>query len=319
MMSIGSLLVGGLLGVASLCAFFLNIFVLIVMIKGGFLASGSNVMYLMAFNLLVSDTFQLSVHLLYQAPAAVLQEDIHPPVDIDLSRVGGFISLWMWNNGGIMLTLLSLNRLVQICYPEFAWMFSRNKTTLLCAAVWPCCLLLTIISQYILPCCEFVVSYSVYSYAYRAMPNTTNYSLKFVDTPSNFLCTIAVLINYSVIFYKVRTTRHNLLSGLSEIQHTKRRQKEYRFALQFLLISSFYTIGWISVRIYPLIIPLDQPKWFSILAITSVVNSSINSLIYVYYNPDINKACRKLIGATVSNSSSYSAVNAIIQERETTQ
>uniref|UniRef100_A0A914WE38 G-protein coupled receptors family 1 profile domain-containing protein n=1 Tax=Plectus sambesii TaxID=2011161 RepID=A0A914WE38_9BILA len=199
MMSIGSLLVGGLLGIASLCAFFLNIFVLIVMIKGGFLASGSNVMYLMAFNLLVSDTFQLSVHLLYQAPVAVLQEDIHPPVDIDLSRVGGFISLWMWNNGGIMLTLLSLNRLVQICYPEFAWMFNRNKTMLLCATVWPCCLLLTIISQYILPCCEFVVSYSVYSYAYRAVPNTTNYSLKFVDTPSNFLCTVAVLINYSVV------------------------------------------------------------------------------------------------------------------------
>jgi hypothetical protein len=73
MMTIGSILVGGLIGVIATSGFFLNLFVLTVMVTGGFLSNGANVMYLMAFNLMISDTIQLAINLFYQAPTSALQ------------------------------------------------------------------------------------------------------------------------------------------------------------------------------------------------------------------------------------------------------
>ncbi len=67
------IILGGSIGLLAGLGGTLNILVMVTLIRGSFLGPHGNVIYPMAFNLLISDTIHLALLLFYLVPASVLQ------------------------------------------------------------------------------------------------------------------------------------------------------------------------------------------------------------------------------------------------------
>ncbi|VDM82965.1 unnamed protein product [Strongylus vulgaris] len=177
----------------------------------------------------------------------------------------------------------SHKRVVVICIPSIQF-FSFQNVLRLVITLYPIAILVTWISQYVSPCCQFSFDHELLSYSYTAKGDIPNYSNEYIDLPLNSSSSAICAICYSYIIFYVWKMNH-----LYQSDHTGsgRRIKEYRYALQFCAVSVFYLGAWVTFRVFPILIGARGVEYFVVISACVTINASANAVVYITSNPEV--------------------------------
>ncbi|EFO86975.1 hypothetical protein CRE_19587 [Caenorhabditis remanei] len=128
---------------------------------------------------------------------------------------------------------------------------------------------------------------TVLSYSYFQIGNLTNYTDQ-SDIPLNAISSIIPVVCYSWIFYTIRSASKNITPNMETGNQRKRGRQELSYAMQFCLISMFYTFSWIMFRIFPIIFTGRQIEWFILTSLCHVFNCSANAFVYIVFNQEVS-------------------------------
>ncbi|CAL2045620.1 unnamed protein product [Caenorhabditis brenneri] len=148
-------------------------------------------------------------------------------------------------------------------------------------------------SQYLNPCCTFLLDHEYFSYSYYVIEGVPNYSNQF-DVPLNASSSVISGICYIMIYWTVYKSSAAFSSRSGEQQKAK-RSRDIRYAIQFSLLLVFYTVVWSLFRILPSLLNVE---WFILLPTMYTINCTSNAIIYLGFNSEvqINLVPGKLIG-----------------------
>ncbi|PIC27987.1 hypothetical protein B9Z55_020057 [Caenorhabditis nigoni] len=141
------------------------------------------------------------------------------------------------------------------------------------------------ITQIVMAVNRFLVDQSVLSYSYFQIENITNYTDQ-SDIPLNALSSIIPVICYTWIFYTIRSASKSITPDMRTGNQKRRGLQELSYAMQFCLISLFYTFSWIMFRIFPIIFNGRQIEWFILTSLCHVLNCSANAFVYIVFNQE---------------------------------
>ncbi|KAF7632617.1 hypothetical protein Mgra_00007992 [Meloidogyne graminicola] len=208
----------------------------------------------------------------------------------------------------LILMVIAINRMLTVVLPNSSKLTEERAVRFIAAIIYPTAFLLTLIADYVLPCCRTNYSYKTYSYQFFVWnENTINYKNNLIDLPLNIITTIIIFICYGAIIARVViANRKDVIKLSTNIELKKNRRKsEIKCALHFALISTFHIAVWVSYRIFPLIVSLSTPEWYSLTGFFMILNISSNSIIYFTMNKEVQKQLiifyRKLFGLPISN------------------
>ncbi len=154
---------------------------------------------------------------------------------------------------------------------------------------------ITVTTQGILPYSyvfRFYVTFTVYSAKYSATHpdfqkkpesvNQTNFGDLFVDLPGNVGSTAIMVVCYALVMWKLRKSRQAVAGSMNSTQEAKKKAREARLSIQFLIIALVYLVVWSIFRIGPLIIGRSaSPEVYVTTTLLVVVNSTVNPVIYL--------------------------------------
>lgn len=60
------------------------------------------------------------------------------------------------------------------------------------------------------------------------------------------------------------------------------------YAIQFCLISVFYTISWILFRLFPIILGNQRVELYCFVMIAVSLNNSANAFVYIFFNKEVS-------------------------------
>lgn len=120
------------------------------------------------------------------------------------------------------------------------------------------------------------INYSTYSFAY--LDSDYNYKDNFMDIPLNSSTSIIMFICYAWIYRTLRKSRR--ISGLQQDNGRVIKKHDVRIAMQFSIIGAVFSckgylfcrqiivfvisVGWLSLRAFPLIVPSELPQLFGL-------------------------------------------------------
>ncbi len=134
---------------------------------------------------------------------------------------------------------------------------------------------------------RFYVSFMVYSYMYPPESATqTNFVNKFIARTGNVISTVLMAVCYMRILVKIRKSRQAVARSTSSTQEAKRRAKEARLAIQFLIIALVFFLVWAMFNICPLLIGKSSLEAYVTVALLVIVNSTVNPVIYLGKHAD---------------------------------
>ncbi|KAI6171527.1 G-PROTEIN-RECEP-F1-2 domain-containing protein [Aphelenchoides bicaudatus] len=283
-------LTGGILAGAGGFVICLNISVMYVLIRSGFLVHRRSGIYILAFANLIGDTIQQLVTVLYAAPASILQSFL-----IDGDRRHPFVYFWAywflfaWYEGLLIQGTIAIDRLLSVVFPGTARSFTLKNYTQISVLIYLISGGMAVWSQFFSPCCTAYVYYGTFGYAY--LGDGFNYSDHFIDLPLNSSITILMFVCYAWIYLCVR--RSNRIASVTDDELSKRRAKEVKFATQFSVIASVLAFTWITFRIFPLVIPPEIPQLYSLVPLALTFHCSTNATIFLTMNSEFSKVYKK--------------------------
>ncbi|KAI1714898.1 serpentine type 7TM GPCR chemoreceptor srx domain-containing protein [Ditylenchus destructor] len=277
--------IGSLLGMASGIALLLNLSVLFVLYRGGFLRSAQNPIFILTFLNVFGDSMQCAWILIYLTPTSISQSFIFPYKEKGaVALLFAYLFQLQWYQCVLTQMLMSVNRLVVVVLPNFQRIFSRRNVIIITLMVFPTSAVLSVIADIILPCCTTYYYWGTFSYKFFG--EGTNYKNLFMDIPLNATTSTLSLICYGTIFLFVYKSNRGVHLQSNPNIATRRKQNEIRYALQFGLISLFFLAAWVTFRILPLLVPPTMPEWFSLTAFCVIAHCSANSFIYLTMNKE---------------------------------
>ncbi|KAF8363632.1 hypothetical protein PRIPAC_90555 [Pristionchus pacificus] len=316
---------GGIFGLVAIIGICLNTTVLVAMYRGKLFSSKvgcrvrntgnrlfishtlsplrpSSPVYILSAQTILVDTLLLTVHLGYQCPSVMLQSYLFPAHMVPTA----------------MAVLNAIFILFVIVFFR-SHVFTRKRTIILCVLQHLAALGFSITSQFLLPCCEFTFSWTVYSYTYITKPGLENYSNEFIDLPLNSASSVISMVSYAAI---IATMYYSRLRTSSEVHRAdaKRRKTEYRYAVQFATMATVYSLTWIFFRVFPAVIGNTEHLYiYGVVTIFAEMNMLTNSTVYLVNNAEIQKSIKSMVGWSVAHvHSNHDNSNSKVDKREAT-
>ncbi|PIC28896.1 hypothetical protein B9Z55_020671 [Caenorhabditis nigoni] len=201
-----------------------------------------------------------------------------------LSVFFGWIFIEAWFMEALIQIVMSVNRFAVITLKKND--FFTYKNTLLIFAFMvvltsfsSCCI------QYLFPCCRVIADYAVVSYMFVEIEGVTSYSNLLVFF-YDIICLIIPTICYGLVFRTIRNSNKNAPANVRK----SRNNQEVKYLIQFVFISFFYLMTWMTFFILPLLVPNGPVEWYSIVPIFVTLNCSSNAVIFLSVNREIRKA-----------------------------
>ncbi|GMS93137.1 hypothetical protein PENTCL1PPCAC_15312, partial [Pristionchus entomophagus] len=290
-----SYVVGSVFGIVAIFALFLNITVLLAMVKGKLFSNRHSPVYILSSQTIIVDSLLATCHLLYQCPSTMLQSYLFPAsVQPTLLIILNAIFMFCWYHNSLSHTLVALNRLFVIVFPRLP-VFTRQTTIAICVVQHLVALSLSATAQLLLPCCDFTYSWVVFSYQYNSKPDIPNYSNEYIDLPLNASSSLISMISYSVVIAKMHYAR--LQTAGIEQAGSKLLHKEYKYAIQFATMATVYTLTWIFFRACPFLIGNTSHLYlYGVVTVLAELNLLTNSTVYLVNNNEIKKSVRQIRG-----------------------
>uniref|UniRef100_A0A8R1I9V5 7TM GPCR serpentine receptor class x (Srx) domain-containing protein n=2 Tax=Caenorhabditis japonica TaxID=281687 RepID=A0A8R1I9V5_CAEJA len=89
------------------------------------------------------------------------------------------------------------------------------------------------------------------------------------------------------IYVTIRNASQSVNNCVQNNFNKRRSHQELTYAMQFCLISMFYTITWILFRLFPMFFGGQKVEWFILTSLCHVCNCSANALVYIMFNKEI--------------------------------
>ncbi|WKY06458.1 hypothetical protein Q1695_006556 [Nippostrongylus brasiliensis] len=230
---------------------------------------------------------------IYVISAANMSNDLIPMLlaswivgegrDHPFAQAIGAVFLFSWYYGSAAQILMALNRLVVVCFPNIGFFTYRN-VCIIVFTLYPIAVLVTYVSQYLTPCCRFILDYKYISYSYTEIPGVPNYSNLYIDVPLNSSTSTICAICYIYVFFFVWRMNRLYSNGSSR---DAKRLKEYKYALQFFFISIFYLSAWICFRVFPAVMVNSKAEYFVVVSICVTLNCTANAVVYLSSNLEV--------------------------------
>ncbi|GMR46333.1 hypothetical protein PMAYCL1PPCAC_16528, partial [Pristionchus mayeri] len=269
----------------------MNTMVLLAIYKGGMLVSKASPVYILSSQTMAVDTLFILIHLFYHVPRVVLQEDLFP------AFVDYFVDtalMYCWFHNSLSHILVALNRLVVIVFRRVD-VFTWRRTILLSVVHHMLALGLSITTEFLVPCCRLSFSWELYSYSYVGDITQFNYADKItvlVDIPSSLTSMVA----YTVIIHAMRNSRN---ASVQLDTDKKRRNQEYKYAIQFAIMATVYTAAWILFREMPGVIGKTSNLYvYGIITLLVLINIMANATVYLTNNREIKNSIRVMLGGS---------------------
>ncbi|CAI5452581.1 unnamed protein product [Caenorhabditis angaria] len=255
-------------------------------------AKDKSSIYVLAAVNIIHDVTQLLIVIVYLAPSIIADSHLFSgDRESELPKFFGTIFVICWNVGNITQILTAINRVTVIFYRQTTF-FTKRNLILIYIPIVIISIIKVYISQYIFPCCSFIIDQSVYSCSFVYKNNTTNY-MDISEMPLNIVTSLTTIICYSLIFKHIRVTRKTIATSFESTDQKMRRNREFSYALQFFFISIPYALSWIFFRIFPLIVQGKSVEWYYIIAVAYICNCTTNAFIYLVSNAEVKKQIRE--------------------------
>ncbi|KAE9547942.1 hypothetical protein FO519_008841, partial [Halicephalobus sp. NKZ332] len=240
--------------------------------------------YILAFCNILGNTAQLFVSAFYLGPTSTMQTDYFAGgTNSTGTKFFSWVFLGAWYSDMFLQPVVASNRLIMVIFPIYSHIFSKNKTIFYGTMALFFGFFLAVFSDFVIPCCIAYVYYGVYSYFY--IGTDFNYVNTYIDLPVNSSSSFISILFYIIIFIYVR--KNNLkASKFAREQHSSRKIKEVRYAVQFAFCSIFALMAWVTFRLFPIVVPSDQLAWFTVIAMCLILHCVANSLIFVFFNKE---------------------------------
>ncbi|KAE9546970.1 hypothetical protein FO519_009818, partial [Halicephalobus sp. NKZ332] len=302
MISMISLFCGGLITLFGLLGFMINTKVLYVLYSNGFLSPSHSNIYILAFCNIFGNTLQLFISLFYLGPTSTMQTDYFAGgTNSTGTKFFSWVFLGAWYSNMFLQPVVASNRLIMVIFPICSHIFSKNKTIFYGTMALFLGFFLAFFSDFVIPCCIAYVYYGVYSYFY--IGTDFNYVNTYIDLPVNSSSSFISILFYIIIFIYVR--KNNLkASKFAHEQHSSKKIKEVRYAVQFAFCSIIALMAWVTFRFFPIVVPSDQLAWFTVIAMCLILHCVANSLIFVFFNKEFRD---RFLGRSIDINSSNTA------------
>ncbi|MCP3664760.1 MAG: G-protein coupled receptor [Gammaproteobacteria bacterium] len=93
--------------------------------------------------------------------------------------------------------------------------------------------------------------------------------------------TVIMVVCYALVLAKIRKTRQAVAGATSSTLEAKKKAKEARLAIQFIVIALVYVLVWAMFRILPHIIGSSSREAYVIIPLLANANCSVNPVIYL--------------------------------------
>ncbi|CAO4380912.1 unnamed protein product [Caenorhabditis nigoni] len=130
-----------------------------------------------------------------------------------------------------------------------------------------------------------IADYAVVSYMFVEIEGVTSYSNLLVFF-YDIICLIIPTVCYGLVFRTIRNTNKNAPANVRKT----RNNQEVKYLIQFVFISFFYLMTWMTFFILPLLVPNGPVEWYAIVPIFVTFNCSSNAVIFLSVNREIQKA-----------------------------
>ncbi|GMS98189.1 hypothetical protein PENTCL1PPCAC_20364, partial [Pristionchus entomophagus] len=275
--------------------FLVNCIVLYAIIKGRLLYKGvkrSSSVYILSASSIAMDNFMIIVHVAYLIPAVFMQARTRSFIVQSWLFAGGmrdpavvFFSsffLYCWYYTTLSHILISLTRLYAIVNWKAAAL-TNQVTVALVILIQVMSLIGPVLTQFVSPCCKVSFDYLIYTYTYDVIVGIHNYSNDLVDVPFEVLSSGCSFVCYTIIIIYMRWMGRIVSRQVA----SRRRHKEYVYAMQFAAMATFYTISWISFRVIPILVGNSIEKWPHAVTTSFVLlNSWSNAFVYLVNNAE---------------------------------
>ncbi|VDP00066.1 unnamed protein product [Heligmosomoides polygyrus] len=276
---------GMLLGFITFAGLISTIVVLLAVLKLAVYKRKSPIYLISAANMLC-DTVQLLLAMFYLVPSIIFDVGnwlLEGGRQNQVVQLLGAVFLFCWYYGTVAQMLMAINRLVVVCLPNIS-IFSYRNVSVFVLALLPIAVVVTYVSQFVSPCCQFSFDHEVLSYSYTDNGSIPNYSNMYIDLPLNSSSSLICAVCYAYII--VFVWRMNYLYNV-DTTGSHSRIKEYRYALQFCAISVFYLTAWVTFRVFPILIGAKGVEYFIVISMCVSVNASANAIVYITSNQEV--------------------------------
>ncbi len=99
--------------------------------------------------------------------------------------------------------------------------------------------------------------------------------------PRNVGTTVLMVICNTLVILKLRKSRQAVAGSTSSTQEAKKKAREARLTIQFLVIALMYVMVLAMFRILPFLIGSSSREAYVVLSLLASVNSSVNPVIYL--------------------------------------
>ncbi|KAH7722705.1 Protein SRX-2 [Aphelenchoides avenae] len=189
--------------------------------------------------------------------------------------------------------VMAFNRLAVVVVPSWSIVSKRRHVVAVTVAVFPVCIALALLADVFLPCCTLYYYYGRYGLKY--IGEGRNYANEFISLPINVVCSTASIVCYVIIFAYVWKTKSRVTDSINDKSRSAIRKREVRYALQFALLTLFLLFEWVSVRIFPKIVPPEVPQLYVVTTFLLLAHCLSNSLVLVTMNQEFKVAFGKLL------------------------
>ncbi|GMT33402.1 hypothetical protein PFISCL1PPCAC_24699, partial [Pristionchus fissidentatus] len=178
----------------------LNVIVLYAFVKGRLACDkSSSTIYILALQTLCVDVVFISIHLIYWIPKAVYPEYLSlSEADWFIPRMADFLGTFAWFHNALSHVFIASNRFVVLVFNRS---FSRQQVILIAIFHHILAAALTIITQFVIPCCRLSFNFSIFSYINVPNGSIPNYSDVIFLVPVNVLSTTTSLICYTAVSF----------------------------------------------------------------------------------------------------------------------
>ncbi|KAK0427884.1 hypothetical protein QR680_010472 [Steinernema hermaphroditum] len=282
-----------ILGVICVSSLLLNFTVIGTILLGGFASKKKgHIIYVLALTTLIGDVFQVTLTLCYLVPSAFAQDFL---INKEVVKFLSFLFLTQWYQAMITQILTTASRLITLVFPHLNYLFTRKKTIIYCVSVVPVSLLLSVISNYIVPCCTPYIFYGTYSYAYLDLTeNAFNYSEKYIDLELNGFTSAFSIVSYMIIFIQIHRNNKQVSKNLSSGNQVMRSRREIAYTVQFALLSCFTLFSWVTFHYFPLVVPEGVLAIFSATAYLHMFHCTATAICLFFMNREIGPFARKI-------------------------
>ncbi|KAF8373914.1 hypothetical protein PRIPAC_80343 [Pristionchus pacificus] len=289
------------LALASVIGLLINFIVLYAIVRGRLLFKRqSSSVYILSASSIVMEIFMILVHLAYLVPAIYTQSWLF---DGGMHSAGvrgfSFAFLYCWYYTTLSHILISTTRL----YSVVRWSSSLTNGTVLALVILTHLLSLAgaVCTDVLFPCCKIYLNYMIYTYFSDHITGIFNYSEYIIELPVNASSSACSFVCYTVIILYMRWVSREVTGEIGY----KRRHQEYVYAMQFAAMAAFYTISWLTFRIFPPIVQrAPHLDWlYGITTLFVLFNSWSNAFVYLVNNAEIKRVLRRTAKKVLQTSS----------------